>query len=250
MNYTTMIFSPTGGTEKAVAALTSVWGTAARTVDLTDTGKDFSKVAFQPEDVAVIAVPSYGGRVPGLAAARIRQLHGNGARAILVCAYGNRAYEDTLVELEDLATTAGFQVTAAVAAVAEHSIARRIAAGRPDAEDRAVLADFGVTIQKRLQSGGKAAPIPGNRPYRTFGGGMVPLTGDTCIQCGQCAAQCPAGAIDPADARRIDAAKCISCMRCVKICPQHAKGLDAAKLAGIETMLEQVCSNRKSCELY
>lgn len=250
MNYTTMIFSPTGGTEKVTATLTAPWGKAVRSVDLTDAGIDFSSVVFHREDVAVIAVPSYGGRVPGLAAERIRQVCGNGARAVLVCVYGNRAYEDTLVELEDTAKAAGFQVTAAVAAVAEHSIARRIAAGRPDAEDQATLTDFGQAIRERLQNGRKAEPIPGNRPYKKSGGGLAPQTGDTCIQCGQCTSQCPAGAIDPADAKKIDAAKCIGCMRCVTICPQHAKALDASKLAGIEAMLEKVCSGRKSCELY
>ena len=73
--------------------------------------------------MAVIAVPSYGGRVPGTAAGRLGAIRGNGARAVLVCVYGNRAYEDTLVELQDIAKQAGFRVTAAVAAVAEHSIA-------------------------------------------------------------------------------------------------------------------------------
>lgn len=250
MNYETMFFSPTGGTDKVTAMLTSHWGKAERSVDLTNNEMDFSSIAFQAEDVAVIAVPSYGGRVPGLAAERIQQVHGNGARAVLVCAYGNRAYEDTLAELEDLATTAGFQVTAAVAAVAEHSIARRIAAGRPDAEDQAVLADFGRTIRVRLENGETAGPIPGNRPYKKAGGGLAPQTEDTCIQCGQCAARCPAGAIDPADAGKVDASKCIGCMRCVAICPQHAKALDASKLAGIEAMLEKACSGRKPCELY
>ena len=117
MNYTSMIFSPTGGTEKVTAALTAAWGTASRVVDLTNAKTDFSSVVFQPEDVAVIAVPSYGGRVPGLAAERIRKVHGNRAHAVLVCVYGNRAYDDTLAELEDLAKASGFQITAAVAAV-------------------------------------------------------------------------------------------------------------------------------------
>lgn len=174
MNYTTLIFSPTGGTEKVVTALTAPWGKATQSVDLTNTEEDFSSISFQPEDVAVIAAPSYGGRVPGPAAKRIRQVHGNGAHVVLVCVYGNRAYEDTLVELEDLAKEAGFQVTAAVAAVAEHSISRRFAAGRPNAEDQTVLAGFGQTILERLQSGKTAGPIPGNRPYKTTGGGMTP----------------------------------------------------------------------------
>lgn len=250
MNYTSMIFSPTGGTEKVAAALTATWGIASQIVDLTNAKTDFSSVVFQPEDVMVIAVPSYGGRVPGLAAERIRQIHGNGASAVLVCVYGNRAYEDTLAELENLAKEAGFQVTAAVAGIAEHSIVRRFVAGRPDAEDQRILAGFGQTIQERLKRGERSGMIPGRRPYKKAGGGMLLQTGTACVQCGLCAAQCPAGAIDPADAGKINAEKCISCMRCVKICPQQAKALDLAGLTKIAAMLEKVCSDRKACELY
>ena len=170
MNYTTMIFSPTGGTEKAVMALTSGWGERIATVDLSNAGLDFSQFSFQPKGTVVIAAPSYGGRVPGLAAERIQKVQGNGAKAVLVCVYGNRAYEDTLVELEDLAKAAGFTVTAAVAAIAEHSIARRFAAGRPDAEDLAILAGYGQTILERLQSSAQVGPIPGNHPYKKAGG--------------------------------------------------------------------------------
>lgn len=98
-------------------------------VDLTARDVDFGSVTFGKDDVAMIAVPSYSGRVPAVAAARLAEMHGNGARAILVCVYGNKAYEDTLVELRDTASRAGFIVIAAVAAVAEHSIARQYAAG-------------------------------------------------------------------------------------------------------------------------
>lgn len=251
MNYTTMIFSPTGGTEKAVEALTSKWGQKIHTVDLTNAAIDFSQFSFQAEDLVVIAVPSYGGRVPHLAAERIQKVRGNGANAVLVCVYGNRAYEDTLVELEDGAKAAGFRITAAVAAIAEHSIVRRFAAGRPDAEDQAILASYGQTILDRLESGTEAGTIPGNRPYKKAGGsGMTPQTGDACTQCDLCAKQCPAGAIDKNDAKTVDPTECISCMRCVAICPQHAKFLDAARLASISAMLEKVCTERKTCELY
>ncbi|HJB27915.1 MAG TPA: 4Fe-4S binding protein [Candidatus Blautia faecavium] len=250
MNYTSMIFSPTGGTEKVAAALTATWGIASLVVDLTNAKTDFSNIVFQPEDVTVIAVPSYGGRVPKLAAERIQKVHGNGSKAVLVCVYGNREYEDTLAELEDLAKEAGFQVTAAVAGIAEHSIVRRFAAGRPDAEDQRILAGFGQTIQERLKRGEKSGIIPGSRPYKQTGSGMIPQTGTACVQCGLCAAQCPAGAIDSTDAGKINAEKCISCMRCVKICPQQAKALDPAGLTKVAAMLEKVCSDRKTCELY
>jgi len=253
MKYASMVFSPTGGTAKVVDAFVSGWGEAARTVDLTDIGVDFRNISFDPSDTVVIAVPSYGGRVPALAAERIAAVQGNGARAVLVCAYGNRAYEDTLAELADTAKQAGFTVAAAVAAVAEHSILRQFAAGRPDQADRDALAGFSQKVLEKLQSGGGAATIsiPGNRPYKDAGGvGMVPKTGDACTQCGLCAAKCPAGAIDKDDVRAIDKAKCVSCMRCVTICPQHAKSVSKLMLTAAAGMLKKVCSVRKECELY
>ncbi len=253
MKYSNLVFSPTGGTAKVVDALVSGWGEAVQTVDLTDIGTEFQKITFGPDDTVVMAVPSYGGRVPGLAAERIAAIQGNGAKAVLVCVYGNRAYEDTLAELEDLAKQAGFTVTAAVAAIAEHSILRQFAADRPDPEDRDALKGFSKKILNKLQSGGgtDTVSIPGNRPYKNAGGaGMVPKTGKSCTQCGLCAAKCPAGAIDKNNVREIDKAKCISCMRCVTICPQKAKSVSALMLTGASAMLKKACSVRKQCELY
>ena len=138
-------------------------------------------------------MPSYGGRVPAVAVERLGMVHGNGARTVLVCVYGNRAYEDTLVELEDAAKQAGFQVIAAVAAIAEHSIARQFATGRPDAQDEAQLSDFAKQIQHKLSVADTSEPtIPGNRPYKKAGGiGMVPKATKECTNCGVCAAECP-----------------------------------------------------------
>ncbi len=103
-------------------------------------------------------------------------MRGNGAQAVLVCVYGNRAYEDTLVELEDAAKGAGFRVIAAVSAIAEHSIVRQFAAGRRYPQDAAQLAGFANQIQQKISAGDASEPaIPGNRPYRKAGGaGMVP----------------------------------------------------------------------------
>lgn len=121
-----IVFSPTGGTEKASGYIANALEGETVAVDLTDSGLGFRTVATTKEDVAVIAVPSYGGRVPAVAAERLGMMRGNGAQAVLVCVYGNRAYEDTLVELEDAAKDAGFRVIAAVSAIAEHSIVRRM----------------------------------------------------------------------------------------------------------------------------
>ena len=85
-------FSPTGGTQKAADLLTETLGGKAVAVDLADSTVDRSALALTSEDVAVIAVPSYGGRVPATAVQRLRAVQGGNARAVLLCVYGNRAY--------------------------------------------------------------------------------------------------------------------------------------------------------------
>ena len=165
-----IVFSPTGGTKKVSALLTDALEGEAANVDLTDSKQNFRTVQRTQEDIAVISVPSYGGRVPAVAVERLTMLRGQGARAVLVCVYGNRAYEDTLVELEDAAKQAGFRVSAAVAAIAEHSIARQFAAGRPDTQDVKQLSDFARQIQRKLSAEDSTEPtIPGNRPYKKAG---------------------------------------------------------------------------------
>ena len=101
MNCVQLIFSPTGGTMRAAKAITDPWGPGVETIDLTDPA--LTDRAFQKEDLVLIAVPSYGGRVPELAAQRLTKMLGNSARCVLCCVYGNRAYEDTLVEMQDIA---------------------------------------------------------------------------------------------------------------------------------------------------
>lgn len=245
-------FSPTGGTQKAADILSKGIADKIQTVDLTDHSTDFSAISLAGEDTAVIAVPSYGGRVPAPAIDRLKSIKGNGALAVLVCVYGNRAYEDTLIELLDAANDAGFTVISAVAAIAEHSIARQFAAGRPDEADRKILAEYAGKIREKIISGNTSQPsVPGNRPYKKGGGsGMVPKPTKDCTQCGLCAEKCPVQAIDKKEPKKVDGKTCISCMRCVSVCPQSARKINAVMMTAVSTMLKKVCSDRKECELY
>ena len=247
-----IVFSPTGGTQKVAALLADALDGKVTRVDLTDSKQDFHTISLTQEDAAIIAVPSYGGRVPAVAVERLTMLNGQGARAVLICVYGNRAYEDTLVELEDAAKQAGFRVIAAVAAVAEHSIARQFAAGRPDAQDAKQLSDFAGQIQAKLSAGDSTEPeIPGNRPYKKAGGaGMVPKPTKACTKCGICAAECPVQAIDKENPKKVDEKACISCMRCISVCPHSARKVSPVMLSAASLMLKKVCAERKDCELF
>lgn len=254
MRFAQIVFSPTGGTQRVADAVTEVWGDAVDRIDLTDAGEDFSKTLFQEEDVVLVAVPSYGGRVPGLAAKRLGQIHGSHAKCIIVCVYGNRAYEDTLVELQDIAEQCGFCVVAGISAVAEHSIMHQYAAGRPDEQDRKELHDFSKKILEKLKADNEAcgAPrLPGNRPYKKAGGaGLVPKADKSCTGCGLCAKECPAQAISKDNIRTADAGKCISCMRCVVRCPQSARKVNGAVVSAVSLAIGKACSVKKENELF
>lgn len=251
MNVYKMVFSPTGGTMKAANMVAQTLADEVTLVDLCDSKKDFRSLVLNEDDVAVIAVPSYGGRVPTTAVARLSKCRGNGARAVLMAVYGNRAYEDTLLELQDTVKEAGFKVVAAIAAVAEHSIAHQFATGRPDAQDQQLLETFAQSIKEKLASGELSAPhLPGNRPYKTSSVSMVPKATKACVSCGLCAQKCPVQAIDRLYPQNVDKKACISCMRCVTICPQHARTIHPIMQFAAGLALKKACSQRKEAELF
>ena len=251
MNVYKMVFSPTGGTMKAADMVAQTLADEVTLVDLCDSKKDFRSLVLNEDDVAVIAVPSYGGRVPTTAVARLSKCRGNGARAVLMAVYGNRAYEDTLLELQDTVKEAGFKVVAAIATVAEHSIAHQFATGRPDAQDQQQLEEFARQIKKKLADGHLAAPhLPGNRPYKTSNVSMVPKATKACVSCGLCARKCPVQAIDHLHPQNVDKKACISCMCCVTICPQHARTIHPIMQFAAGLALKKACSQRKEAELF
>lgn len=246
MNTVEIIFSPTGGTEKVAHIISRQWSESTIKIDLSDYKTDFSGCAIGKEDRVLIAMPSFGGRAPAVAIERLKKIAGNGARCTLVCVYGNRAYEDTLAEMEDAAKECGFQVVAAVAAIAQHSIITQYAANRPDALDEKQLEEFALQIADRTAV---VTSIPGNRPYKKVGAGLVPKPSKDCVKCGVCAKNCPVQSIDPVTLSA-DTKKCIYCMRCVKQCPHNARKVNGAMVSVAAMAIKKACSVRKENELF
>ena len=250
-----IIFSPTGGTKRVSGVLAQsfleIYDEDICRVDLAEKNADFSEIELSAEDVAIVAVPSFGGRVPAVAAERLSAIKGNGAKAVAVCVYGNRHYDDTFAEMQDILTAAGFVCAAGVAAIAEHSIMHGFATGRPDANDVQVLRDYAEKIADKFKGEVSALELPGNRPYKEYGG--LPLKAqadDSCGSCGICVPACPVGAIPAEEPSTTDTEKCITCMACVAACPNGSRSVNADIVAAFTAKLAPFCTEPKENQLF
>ena len=235
-------FSPTGGTRKVADAIAAGFQVPVEELDLTG---EVSPVTLGEKDALMAVLPVYAGRVPQISLERLSALKGNGQKAVAVVVYGNREYEDALLETRYALEAMGFCVVAAAAFIAEHSIVRSIAAGRPDGEDESLCRQFAADVMAKPED---AAPVqvPGNNPYRELKpSAFHPAANESCVRCGACARQCPVGAIPLDDPRQTNNDLCINCMRCVEICPQQCRALPEPFVAAAAGMLREKAAGYK-----
>ena len=100
-------------------------------------------VTLGEKDALMAVLPVYAGRVPQISLERLSVLKGSGQMAVAVVVYGNREFDDALLETKNALEAGGFQAIAAAAFIAEHSIIRSIASSRPDTEDKKLPGSFG-----------------------------------------------------------------------------------------------------------
>ncbi len=266
-----MYFSPTGRTKTVVSGIAgkiaelSGESKTVNTIDFTLPGGREKPATFSKDDLVIIGVPVYAGRVPNILLKYLDSIQGNGALAVSVVVYGNRNYDDGLIELTDILDSHGFAVIGAGAFVGEHAFSKTLAANRPDEKDMKLVSDFAGQVYNKLRAGDnfKTIEVKGLRPYRKY---YVPkdengqpnkrfikikpkTNKDDCIDCKLCAKICPMGSIDRDDTSVINGV-CIKCGACIKKCPKGAKYYDDPDYLRHKRELEVNFARRSEPEVF
>ena len=261
-----VFFSPTGNTRKAVVEIADVIarreGIAVREIDFTLPRAREEVRKFEAGELVIFGTPVYAGRIPNKILPAVQKLfEGNGALAVPVVTFGNRSFDNALIELRIELEQHGFHTIAGAAFVAEHVFSNKLAAGRPDEKDLQTIRRFAEDVAEKIK-GLEEGPLDGMaeipapaavkgiepvpayyRPLQEDGSPAnflkaKPKTSDSCNDCGICARVCPMGSISPEDYRTVTGI-CIKCQACVKSCPVHAKFFDDPVMLSHTRMLEQ-----------
>ena len=255
-------FSPTGTTKKILEGIATGIGIE----NIEHVGMTLPDATIKPlenftDELVVIGAPVYAGRLPDDAVKRFKRFSAQNTPAVIVVVYGNREYEDALLELTNLSKDLGFIPVSAGAFIGEHSYSTQdvpIANGRPDTKDIEKATEFGAAIMRKIseiQALDDISPlnIPGNFPYkeRTPFPSISPNTlEDICTTCGTCADICPKAAITVNEKVETDTNLCIRCCACVRECPENARVMDDLRIKSVAKWLNENCSLRKEPEVF
>lgn len=261
-NVWAVYFSATGTTRKIVCAVAEAIG-GYEEYDFTLPRKREQALCFSPDDIVVFGVPVYAGRVPNVLLKYLNAIEGNGAAVIPVVVYGNRDFDDALIELRDILKQRGMRPFAAGAFIGQHAFSDVLAEGRPDEADLALAAALGRGALEKLRTEGpseigvEGTPYPYRGYYmpRDKNGQPIdirkvkPVTDDACNNCGTCARICPMGSI-PRDNPRVCEGICIKCCACVRRCLRGAKQFEDAGFLYHKKELEEHFLRRAEARLF
>ncbi len=271
-------FSPTGTTEKIVKTISSELVSIFKTNPFSEYSQDHSIESFNHDftlpsartffprlcssDLVVFGMPTYAGRLPNLMLPYLDTILGSDAIAIPVVTFGNRSFDNSLIELCNILELHGFHTIAGGAFACEHSFSYELGAGRPDEADLEFAKKFAELIYSKIKTLDKTRqPLlkikvdghidAGYYQPRDHNGVFIdirkvkPMTRDKCINCGLCATSCSMGAIDLNDFSNIKG-KCIKCCSCYKKCPVGAKYFDDKDYLYHKGELEAMYGSRRA----
>lgn len=159
MKYAIFYFSPCGGTKSVADIISKELGDAPMQ-ELTTPSMN---TAIDHDTLTFFCFPVYGGRIPKPMYDRMKIISGDKTPCVPVAVFGNRAVDDALLEMSELAEKCGFVTVAGCEMVAPHSIDPQFGAGRPDASDKAKLHEF----LEKLKAAESFSPVkmPGDPGY-------------------------------------------------------------------------------------
>jgi len=255
-------FSPTETTKKVVQAIAhGLNHSKVVFIDITRPGARSQPLETSEKELLVMAVPVYMGRVPALLFEWLHAIKAHGTPVVCVVVFGNRVYEDALIELKDIMIQCGCKTIAGGAFVGEHSFScdeTPTAKDRPDVSDINHAELFGQKIQEKITNYTSNdvisdVYIPGCHPYRgdskLWTVDFIAVS-DACTQCGLCAQECPVGAISPENSSLIAIERCITCCACIKKCPNHARSVKPGLVCDASVRLHTLYAERKEPEYF
>lgn len=264
-------FSATDTTKKIVLTIADeaarLLGAEREDYDFTLPGMRENGFAAGKDDLVIFGTPVYAGRVPNVLLKYLATIQGNGALAVPVVLFGNRNFDDGLIELRDILENTGFHTVAAAAFVGEHSFSKTLAAGRPDADDMKEAMAFAGKIAEKvkgLPDGEAPAPVEVEgvpHPYRGYyqprdrKGVSIDirkvksLVSDACDDCKICADVCPMGSISHENVREYTGI-CIKCGACIKKCPKQARYYEDEGYLYHQHELEEGYTRRAAISLF
>ena len=264
-------FSATDTTKKIVLTIADeaarLLGAEREDYDFTLPGMRENGFAAGKDDLVIFGTPVYAGRVPNVLLKYLATIQGNGALAVPVVLFGNRNFDDGLIELRDILENTGFHTVAAAAFVGEHSFSKTLAAGRPDADDMKEALAFAGKIAEKvkgLPEGEAPAPVEVEgvpHPYRGYyqprdrKGVSIDirkvksLVSDACDDCKICADVCPMGSISHENVREYTGI-CIKYGACIKKCPKQARYYEDEGYLYHQHELEEGYTRRAAISLF
>jgi ferredoxin len=211
---------------------------------------------FKEDDLVFFITPVYSGRIPNLAKKRLEKISGNNTLCVLFSVYGNRAFDDSLIELQHIVENNNFITIAGLGVIGQHTFSENVATDRPTNDDNIIIAKKMEIIKHKLIKIEnikeiKKLILPGTIPTSQAKSlSLAPKITNNCINCNICIDVCPTHAITLEHFISPDPNLCIGCLACIKYCPNNARHANSIKIKALAKAMELACKKHQEISLY